>query len=231
MANGKDSEKFVVLSRVRTGLKREFAFALKVQSEICGSLGRTRASKNRNGVSESPGNKRLKSSSMEKTKNDANVAVKGQEVRITDGMGDVMSEEEAKSDVVDIISDDEPRNHVGESMVKREYEGETIMPVCEEELKSDVAGNVSDDEPKCSNIVDSSRGEILMDEMAQPICEDRPKEEEANKNDSEKSLTNENLKNVKGETALPAEEGTSGTSSVSIKVEASLYEKPLRQVY
>ena len=45
MAKGRDLEKFLVLSQVRTRLKREFTFALKVQSEMQGTLGRTRAKK------------------------------------------------------------------------------------------------------------------------------------------------------------------------------------------
>ena len=48
MVTGTDSEEFVLLSRVRTGHKREFAFAMKAQSEICGSLGWTRSRKTRN---------------------------------------------------------------------------------------------------------------------------------------------------------------------------------------
>ena len=43
MANGTDSEEFVLLSRVWIGHKREFAFVVKAQSEICESLGRTLA--------------------------------------------------------------------------------------------------------------------------------------------------------------------------------------------
>ena len=43
MANGMDSEAFVLLSQVRMGHKREFAFAMKAQLEICVSLGRTLA--------------------------------------------------------------------------------------------------------------------------------------------------------------------------------------------
>ncbi|KAK9279869.1 hypothetical protein L1049_013552 [Liquidambar formosana] len=65
MANGTDSEEFVVLSKVRPGLKRELAWALKLQSQISGSPGRTRASKAQNGSlgnggSEKPSKKRLK---------------------------------------------------------------------------------------------------------------------------------------------------------------------------
>ncbi|KAL1361483.1 hypothetical protein AAHE18_03G007000 [Arachis hypogaea] len=108
MANCADSEQFLVLSSIRTGLKREFAFAMKAQSEICGSLGRTRASKNGNAVQvvKSPVKKRSrKSSSGEGNKSepkseDLNCGV----VKSEDGggRGDVMSEEEAKSDVVDV---------------------------------------------------------------------------------------------------------------------------------
>ena len=43
MANGTDSKEFVLLSRVWMGHKREFAFVVKAQSEICKSLGRTLA--------------------------------------------------------------------------------------------------------------------------------------------------------------------------------------------
>ena len=45
MANGKpsDPEEYVIRSGVRSGLKREFAFALKSQAELSPSLGRTRS--------------------------------------------------------------------------------------------------------------------------------------------------------------------------------------------
>ncbi|CAL5200687.1 unnamed protein product [Lathyrus oleraceus] len=103
MAKGTDSNEFMVLSRVRTGLKREFAFAMKAQSEIDGSLGRTRGgSKNRNEppVQMSPVGKRARKTGLGKN--------------VEDVGGGVLSEEEAKSDVVDLASDDEPRNLAGE---------------------------------------------------------------------------------------------------------------------
>ncbi|XP_026415120.1 uncharacterized protein LOC113310615 isoform X1 [Papaver somniferum] len=57
-----ESEEFVLLSGPRSGLKREFAFALKGQSEVLdGSIGRTRATKLLNpSFSSSSGNKRFK---------------------------------------------------------------------------------------------------------------------------------------------------------------------------
>ncbi|RDX79291.1 hypothetical protein CR513_40302, partial [Mucuna pruriens] len=175
MAKGADSDEFVLLSRVRTGLKREFAFAMKAQSEICGgSLGRTRASKNRTEalVQPTPARKRPRKSEEQKTSED------------------VMSEEEAKSDVVDLQSDDEPKNHVGES---------APMPVCDEEPKSDLVLQtviseeepkndlvletvISDEEPKNDAVVETvineegpivaeTLREEVVDVIAQPICE------------------------------------------------------------
>ena len=62
MAKGKDSEEFLVLSQVRTGLKRKFAFALKVQSKMQGTLGRTRARKPEIGDLDNSTGKKLKAS-------------------------------------------------------------------------------------------------------------------------------------------------------------------------
>ncbi|XP_027343821.1 uncharacterized protein LOC113856269 isoform X2 [Abrus precatorius] len=159
MAKGTDSDEFVLLSRVRTGLKREFAFAMKAQSEICGSLGRTRASKNRGEVpvqTATASKRSRKTGSMEEEKDEA-ATMKNLE--------DAMSEEEAKSDVVDLQSDDEPKNHVGES---------APMQVCEDGPKSDVVvETVINAEP----IVVESLKEEVVDEMVQPLCETEVKEE------------------------------------------------------
>ncbi|KAI4322336.1 hypothetical protein L6164_022041 [Bauhinia variegata] len=241
MANGTNSEEFVVLSRVRTGLKREFAFAMKAQSEICGSLGRTRASKNRNGVQESPRSKRSKKSGSmeaerdeEKEQNSVDVVqLKNSEgVKIEEDMGDMMSEEEAKSDVVDLGSDDEPKNQMGESTGQREPEDEAAMPICEEEPKSDVVETLSDDERKSSYMLESSKEEI-MDEMAQLICENESKEEETNETDVVKSLMNETIKKEDMEMCPPKEEDISGLRPVSVKddykVKHLSVEKPLKR--
>ncbi|KAK7272190.1 hypothetical protein RJT34_28636 [Clitoria ternatea] len=158
MAKGTDSDEFVLLSRVRTGLKREFAFAMKAQSEICGgSLGRTRASKNRSDVvpvQTSPASKRSrKSGSFDEPKEEP----KNSE--------DVMSEEEAKSDVVDLQSDDEPKNLVGESVP---------MPASEEELKSDVVVETANNEEP--HVVESLKEEVV-DDVAQQVSEEVNEEE------------------------------------------------------
>ncbi|KAK4255169.1 hypothetical protein QN277_008199 [Acacia crassicarpa] len=223
MANGKDSDEFLVLSRVRTGLKREFAFAMKAQSEICGSLGRTRASKFKNGVHETPSNKRSKKSGSSRAKRDEPNGtkpvpedvvepivleeVKGKEVKAVQDMEDVMSEEEAKSDVVDLSGDDEPKNPVGESMGTRE-------PMdCDEEPKGDDVETVSDDEPKSIPMSESLK-ETTMDDIAQPICQPESKEHQTNEDDVQKSLTTENLRG--GETCSPDEKGAIVTTPVSL---------------
>jgi len=153
MAKGTDSDEFVLLSRVRTGLKREFAFAMKAQSEICGaSLGRTRASKNRPEppVQTASSRKRSRKTVEPKTSED------------------VLSEEEAKSDVVDLQSDDEPKNnHAGESE-------SAAMLVCEEETKSDVAMEniISEEEPKVLETVISEEEPKVLETV---ISEEEPK--------------------------------------------------------
>ncbi|KAG4385884.1 hypothetical protein GLYMA_12G179200v4 [Glycine max] len=196
MAKGADSDEFVVLSRVRTGLKREFAFAMKAQSEICGgSLGRTRASKNRVEAPVQPPSARKRSRKSEEAKT----------------LEDAMSEEEVKSDVVDLQSDDEPKNnnHVGESE-------SAAMQVCEEEPKSDVVletliseeqpkmlepeSVISEEEPKVLDdvineeeaivaetlkeqepIVPETLKEEVVDEMAeQPLCIEESEEKDSN---------------------------------------------------
>ncbi|KAG6682488.1 hypothetical protein I3842_13G144300 [Carya illinoinensis] len=138
MANGTDSEEFVLLSRVRAGHKREFAFALKAQSEICGSLGRTRSRKTRNEVLQTYTRKKLKRSEPKEAKNDAASDMK--KAKDSEDLGGSMSEEEAKSDVVDLVSDDEPKSLVGESesVAERGSKDDTSMPVPEEELRSGV---------------------------------------------------------------------------------------------
>lgn len=106
MANGTDSEeKFVVLSKIRVGLKREFEFALKVQSEICGSLGRTRARKVQSNVDSGcvlgpPEVKKLKTyeSRKKRKRQEQSVVVKETEDK---------REEEVKSDVVDVNNERE----------------------------------------------------------------------------------------------------------------------------
>lgn len=123
MAKGTDSNEFMVHSRVRTGLKREFAFAMKAQSEIDGSLGRTRGgSKNRNEppVRVSPVGKRAKKTGSGKV--------------VEDVGGGGLSEEEAKSDVVDLGSDDEPKNL--ESVFETVIDEKTVLG---EALKDDKA--------------------------------------------------------------------------------------------
>lgn len=104
MAKGTATGEFVV----RTGCKRELQFVLKSQSEICGgeSLGRTRGSRNLNGVSRSTEGEKSKSGSglksgikkmrLSKDEEDGEVVV------MSDTVGVALEEDEGKSDIVDV---------------------------------------------------------------------------------------------------------------------------------
>ncbi|KAK9124069.1 hypothetical protein Sjap_013671 [Stephania japonica] len=78
MAKGTDAEEFMVVSGARSGLKREFAFALKVQSELSGSLGQRRGKKVENSHCFGGGGSEEDSSSK-RLKNSAAAAVAGEE--------------------------------------------------------------------------------------------------------------------------------------------------------
>ncbi|CAL8161583.1 unnamed protein product [Prunus armeniaca] len=203
MANGTDSEEFVVMSKVRTGLKREFAFALKAQAEVSGSLGRTRGSNslNENG-------KRLKKATTNEVQKDdgdekltsgddilaGGEMVEGDNVKVMEDLDETMSEEDAKSDVVDLISDDEPKTHVDDSVLSER--------VYEDELKNGEVEMAVDDEPQTGCIGDS-------------VNEDEAQEEQLKKSGPEKPLVDEELPEM--------------IESGGDKVEGEVIEKPERR--
>ena len=180
MANGTDSEEFVLLSRVRTGHKREFAFAMKAQSEICGSLGRTRSRQTRNEAVATNRSKKLKKSDPKDAENDE---VMDQKAKDLGDLGDTMSEEEAKSDVVDLTSDDEPKGHVGESESAREgvSKEDTSMPVFDEELKGGVVemvqNPVKEEELVCESEPNVNEKEMKAEPGVEKTNEDLVKDE------------------------------------------------------
>ncbi|KAK8695695.1 hypothetical protein V6N13_000846 [Hibiscus sabdariffa] len=139
MADCTDPEDFVVLSRVRTGLKREFEFALKAQSEICGSLGRTRSRKSQDGPAWNQGR-----SSNKKLKKEPKVEKKCSDLeksgRVAEESIDMISEEEAKSDVVDV---EEPNR---EADCCEEEESRRAKLEKEEEMKIGVIEVMVEDE-------------------------------------------------------------------------------------
>jgi hypothetical protein len=183
MANGTDSEEFVLLSRVRTGHKREFAFALKAQSEICGSLGRTRSKKTRNEVFATYSRKRFKRSEAKEANNDAVTDKK----KVKDSE-DAMSEEEAKSDVVDVVSDDEPKSVFGESesVCERVSKDDASLPVSDEELRSGVV---------VTAVNSLKEEEESKEDSAAVVLTNESERSEAQENKSKPGIdkTNENL--------------------------------------
>ncbi|CAN6692291.1 unnamed protein product [Malus baccata var. baccata] len=164
MAKGTDSEEFVVMSNVRTGLKREFAFSLKAQAEMSGSLGRTRGSRAQN-----DGCKRLKTEERDGGDGDEKFGGgemgEGEIVKVKEDLEEAMSEEDAKSDVVDLTSEDEPKSHVGEFVLSER--------VGEDELKHGVLAMAVDDEPQTGCIGDNEPKKPLVDEEVPVLIENR----------------------------------------------------------
>ncbi|GAB4824814.1 hypothetical protein Ancab_007684 [Ancistrocladus abbreviatus] len=171
MANGTDAEEFVVLSKVRAGHKREFAFALKSQNEIAGCLGRTRARKRSNEVAAEV--QSVKKSSENERESGGRDFVDGEVMGdgVHEGCRDkseggslkvggdsgkseleekivVESEEEPKSDVVDVVSDDEHRSQFVESQ-RKENNGDVMMSGRDDERKN---YPIVEDGPKEDNV-------------------------------------------------------------------------------
>lgn len=147
MANGGDTEEYVVVSSVRPGLKREFAFAWKSQADCAGSIGRRRARRTPNGALEneapknSPSPKRFKSSDSNDVKNDSDSAEK---LKLSSGAENVMMDEAVKGKVGgDVVTDDVDR----------------LISVSEDDPKSDVVDSTSDDEQR-SMFVESGIKEL-----------------------------------------------------------------------
>ncbi|XP_043699652.1 remodeling and spacing factor 1-like [Telopea speciosissima] len=168
MANGTDSEQFVLLSGVRTGLKREFAFALKVQSELSGSLGRTRARKfqnspTANGVSGNSSNKRFKNSHAKKEakKEAKNDAAKPQIDKVLKRDVDKsLTEEEPKVDLAKATGGEETNNDLSE-----EPKVDLPEPNRVEEQKNYGPVRPQNDEAKSANEREKS-------EIAKPVNEE-----------------------------------------------------------
>lgn len=175
MAKGAETDDFVVLSKVRTGLKREFAFALKSQNEIAGSLGRTRTRKPANGLNgavEAPSCKRIKKSVTGSRNNvqkdDAEgvndeIAAAGGVDESGKGENDVQlvveSEGDLKSDVVDAVSDDDNRSHSVESLRTENDAGLTVIS--------------SNDERKCGSDYSKGNGVIPLSDVEMEEATDK----------------------------------------------------------
>ncbi|XP_059430609.1 uncharacterized protein LOC132164188 [Corylus avellana] len=201
MANGTDSEEFVLLSRVRTGHKREFAFALKAQSEICGPLGRTRSKKTRNEVFATYSRKRFKRSDAKEANNDAVT-----EKKKAKDSEDAMSEEEAKSDVVDLVSDDEPKSVVGESesVCERMSKEDASLPVSDEELRSGVVVTAVNSLKEEEESKEDSAAVVLTNESERNEAEEKKSKPGIDK-------TNENLaKDERNEGNSISDDGKAG---------------------
>ncbi|KAL7173782.1 hypothetical protein ACSBR2_033108 [Camellia fascicularis] len=192
MANGDGTEEFVLLSQVRPGLKRELAFALKSGAEFANVMGRTRARRSQNGalsneVPNNISNKRFKSADskydvekisvedqlmgvIEKSMNDEAVKSEVPIGVIKDDVEGVISisEDEPKSDVVDLTSDDEQKSVLVESNLKEvEPMGDLAEPMCI------VFPEVEDQAKECNSDKSPVNEDAEKDEL-KPLCKEGP---------------------------------------------------------
>lgn len=140
------SKEFVVLSKVRAGHKREFEFAIRAQNEISGLLGRTRARRAPAGPTGSPDV--LEGSRMKKR-------VKRKEEKV---VAVEESEDELKSDVVDVFSDDESnRCQLVESRRRRE----NVANIADANANANAFANANEGEGESESdpVVDNEDGD------------------------------------------------------------------------
>lgn len=184
MANGTDSKEFAASSKARTGLKRELAFALKVQAEMCESLGRTRARRAQNEAIDNPSGKRLKVfEKLEPQEFEAEIDLNtsddcyDEKERVVNDVRESISEDDEKSDVVDVVSEDEPKSNACQSAEK----------ACEEELKGGgVVDIANEDESKSGGVVNLVKIENIKDGLAEALVDEMFKVEKANNVESER---------------------------------------------
>jgi len=177
MANNTNSaEHFVELYEIRTGLKREFAFAMKAQSQICGSLGRTRSKKAQTLVelSNDSSHKLCEKSRQQKIQNLTNLAKTKEDTSVA------LSEKEVNSDVMDVeklksqMSDEtrmlvicEKEHKSDEPKTQLEDKGVMIV-VCDEEHNNDEPKTeIGQNQPACDN--DIIKEEDVNDEIVSTL--------------------------------------------------------------
>ena len=122
--------------------------------------------------------KKLKKADSKDAENDK---VMDQKAKDLVDLGDSMSEEEAKSDVVDLTSDDEPKGHVGESESVGEggSKKDTSMSVFDKELKGGVVEMVQnlmkEEELVCEskpNVTEEMKAEPRVEKMNEDLVKD-----------------------------------------------------------
>ncbi|KAJ6309606.1 hypothetical protein OIU76_014529 [Salix suchowensis] len=208
MANGADA-KDAAMAKVRPGHKREYEFAFRAHSEICGSLGRTRSSR----VFSSPGNngsngnnsKKLKAYSRKK----GGLLEKGGEVAVLD------LEETRVESLAPFLNS----NGDGEIVEVKELEEPKEKEVeCEEKNNGLVLVSMDGDMTENGVLEYKSSGEVKEGDKYH-ACEEGSRGlvlmDEDSKETVNRVLESKSGFELKKDDAC--EEGTSGLSSVSVK--------------
>ncbi|CAK9182832.1 unnamed protein product [Ilex paraguariensis] len=181
MENGTESDELLV-SSIRKGNKREFAFVMKQQMEYAGLLGRKRVTRSQNGVFS---NGVSKNSSPKRVKSCKGNKVSKMEAEIPS------VENEQMVDVENFVNDEAVMREKGGKvdLVTGEDREKVDLASEEEEPQSDVVDLNSDDERKCTLVESAIREEEPIDVVEKPVCEEETK-------------SNKGLKNENGETQI-----------------------------
>ncbi|KAI7738255.1 hypothetical protein M8C21_000396, partial [Ambrosia artemisiifolia] len=219
MANGTDGEEYVLLSSIRPGLKREFAFAMKSQSESYGLIGRTRARRAQMSPEPLPVNKKPKSSDLSIGNQPFNHSVcKDDSVCIESVCNEavmVTDEEEAKSDVVD----------PGNDKIDNENDNNIINDNDENANANANEKIVDKDENENENIISSSvenssnGDEEKKLEMKHEVNENDSNNNNENENENEKIVDKEENENL-----------ANGEEEKKVKVVMKKYPRKLKEL-
>ncbi|PIA54925.1 hypothetical protein AQUCO_00901080v1 [Aquilegia coerulea] len=178
MAHGTDSEEFRLVSGARSGLKREFAFALKNQSDLSGSMGRTRRRVQNSPCvdvgSEFHYGKRLKSDDEKEEggidlvvkENDQNDSLEIESVeKLKEDGSKATCMEESKLDSFKCTVDEELETNLVESVDNGEPKTDLVESIVTEEPKNDLVESVMEDEGEnnLDKIICNTEGEVKME--------------------------------------------------------------------
>ncbi|KAK7261284.1 hypothetical protein RIF29_27593 [Crotalaria pallida] len=172
MAKGTDSDGFVLFSRFRTGLKREFQFAMKAQSNICdGSLGRTRGSKNfpeKVPILKSPERKRFrKYGEAKKDMNNDNEENANATAFGIESIDDNVRKE--TTSVLGIVEEESKKSDVGGSVI---INGEEQMNEEEHVVLQDLEKGETGSAPKVDGMIAENSARHFTQSASKPKCDE-----------------------------------------------------------
>ncbi|KAF5819792.1 putative histone acetyltransferase chromatin regulator PHD family [Helianthus annuus] len=226
MANGTDGDEYVLLSSIRPGLKREFAFAMKSQSENYGLCGRTRARRSQMSPERLPVSKKPKSGDLG-LENEAKVEVtRARRAQVSPERSPVSKKpksvvlglgNEAK---VEICNESVCNESVcNESVCKESVCKDSVCKesVCDESVLNESVLNTDEEESK-SDVVDPGRTvNEQMSEVKSEAMDESDLKMEVNDHVNDNVNEDEDDKTVENENVISSVENENGEEEKKLK--------------